>query len=220
MDARFVLHPIFLSSSLPAIPSDDRRVLRVVYNESIKVRWPKKFEKDTFHDLACTYRRFFILEPRNSLPDINNARGVHRYRWQCADRRPGSGETGYGFFFDHVLADSEEDGSIGGSGDEGQHEEGHDEVEILEETTSIDTNKPILCFPERNDPDTGWTRDDDTFPACGKNKMKTDDMETVRQRKELCPKKWRKKKLGLFLTDGYMTKSNLRWNNNTVVFPQ
>jgi len=118
------------------------------------------------------------------------------------------------------MTDSEEDGSIGGSGDEGQHEEGHDEVEILEETTSIDTDKPILCFPERNDPDTGWTRDDGTFPACGKNKMKTEDMETVHKRKELLSKEVAKKETGSLLDRWIHDKVKPAvWNKNATAFP-
>lgn len=108
-----------------------------------------------------------------------------------------------------------------GSGDEGQHEEGHDEVEILEETSSIDTDKPILCLSERNDADTGWTRDDGTLTPCGKNKMKTDDIQTVRQRKELLSKEVEKNETGSLL-DRWMDDKVKPpvWNNNDVVFPQ
>ncbi len=45
--------------------------------------------------------------------------------------------------------------------------------------------KPILRFPERNEEDTAWTRADGTKPASAKNKLKCEDMRTVRERKAL-----------------------------------
>ncbi len=58
---------------------------------------------------------------------------------------------------------------------------------MLEEqpSGSRDITKPILRLPERNDDDTAWTRADETKPTSAKNKLKYDDMGTVRERKAL-----------------------------------
>ena len=45
--------------------------------------------------------------------------------------------------------------------------------------------KPILCLPERNEEDTTWTRTDGTKPPSAKNKLKSEDMVTIRKRKGL-----------------------------------
>lgn len=45
--------------------------------------------------------------------------------------------------------------------------------------------KPILRLPERNEEDTSWTRSDGTKPSSAKNKLKSEDMTTVRKRKDL-----------------------------------
>jgi hypothetical protein len=45
--------------------------------------------------------------------------------------------------------------------------------------------KPILRLPERNEEDTAWTRADGTKPASAKNKLKSEDMATIRKRKNL-----------------------------------
>ena len=61
------------------------------------------------------------------------------------------------------MTESEEEEWNGGSGDEGQTDECHDEVVIVESSTVIDSAKPILCLSERNEEDTTWTRNDDTM---------------------------------------------------------
>ncbi len=58
-----------------------------------------------------------------------------------------------------------------GSGDEGQSEEGEDEVEVVQESGSRDSAKTILRLPERNEEDTDWTHPDGSKPASGKNKL-------------------------------------------------
>jgi hypothetical protein len=50
---------------------------------------------------------------------------------------------------------------------------------------SRDSVQNILRLPERNDEDTAWTHDDGTMPASAKNKLKCDDMATIRKRKGL-----------------------------------
>ena len=50
---------------------------------------------------------------------------------------------------------------------------------------SRDSAKPILRLPERNEEYTSWTRSDGTKPVSAKNKLKCEDMGTVRERKAL-----------------------------------
>ncbi len=72
-----------------------------------------------------------------------------------------------------------------GSGDEEEIEEGDDDLMEVQPSGSRDSVKPILRLPERNEEDTAWTRDDGTKAASGKNKLKSEDMTTIRKRKGL-----------------------------------
>ena len=72
-----------------------------------------------------------------------------------------------------------------GSRHEEESEYGDDDVEVVQASGSRASAKPILCFPERNDEDTFWTRADETKPVSAKNKFKPEDMARVRQRKNL-----------------------------------
>jgi hypothetical protein len=72
-----------------------------------------------------------------------------------------------------------------GSGDEEEREEGDDDLMEVEPSESRDSVKPILRWPERNEEDTAWTRADGTKPASAKNKLKSEDMATIRKRKNL-----------------------------------
>ena len=72
-----------------------------------------------------------------------------------------------------------------GSGDEEEREEGDDDLMEVEPSGSRDSVKPILRWPERNEEDTVWTRADGTKPDRAKNKLKSEDMATIRKRKNL-----------------------------------
>jgi hypothetical protein len=73
-----------------------------------------------------------------------------------------------------------------GSGDEEEGEEGDDNLIEVQPSGSRDSVKPILRLPpERNEEDTSWTRTDGTKPASAKNKLKSEDMTTIRKRKGL-----------------------------------
>ena len=72
-----------------------------------------------------------------------------------------------------------------GSADEEEREEGDDDVLEEQPSGSRDSAKPILRLPERNEDDTAWTRADGTMPASSKNKLKCEDIGTVRERKSL-----------------------------------
>ena len=72
-----------------------------------------------------------------------------------------------------------------GSGDEEEREEGDDDLMEVEPSESRDSVKPILRLPERNEEDTAWTRDHGTKAASAKNKLKSEDMATIRKRKDL-----------------------------------
>ena len=72
-----------------------------------------------------------------------------------------------------------------GSGDEDEREEGYDDVIEVESSGSRDSVNPILRLPERNEEDTAWTRADGTNPVSAKNKLKSEDMATVRKHKDL-----------------------------------
>ena len=72
-----------------------------------------------------------------------------------------------------------------GSGDEEEREEGDDDLIVVDPSGSRDCMKPILRLPERNEEDTAWTRADGSKPASVKNKLKSEDMSTIRKRKDL-----------------------------------
>jgi hypothetical protein len=72
-----------------------------------------------------------------------------------------------------------------GSSDEEQREECENDVIEVDPSRSRDRVQNILRFPERNEEDTAWTRDDGTMPASVKNKLKCEDMATIRKRKGL-----------------------------------
>jgi hypothetical protein len=72
-----------------------------------------------------------------------------------------------------------------GSGDEEEREEGDDDLIEVQPSGSRDSVKPILRLPERNEEDTAWTRADGTKPVSAKNKLKSEDMTTIRKRKDL-----------------------------------
>jgi hypothetical protein len=72
-----------------------------------------------------------------------------------------------------------------GSGDEEEREEGDDDLIVVESSGSRDYMKPILRLPERNEEDTVWTRSDGTKPVSAKHKLKSEDMATIRKRKDL-----------------------------------
>ncbi len=55
----------------------------------------------------------------------------------------------------------------------------------VEASGSRGSVKPILRLPERNEEDTVWTRADGTKPVSGKNKLTSEEMATVRKRKDL-----------------------------------
>ena len=59
-------------------------------------------------------------------------------------------------------------------------------MEIVGPLSVDDSVKSILCSPDRNEDNTGWTVPEDTIPVSVFNKMKTEDM--VRKRKELLTK--------------------------------
>ena len=84
---------------------------------------------------------------------------------------------------DHSGGEDEDWGE--GSGDEEEREEGDDDLIEVHPSGSRDSVKPILCLPERNEEDTDWTRADGTKPASVKNKLKSEDMATVRKHKNL-----------------------------------
>ena len=58
-------------------------------------------------------------------------------------------------------------------------------MEEVEASGSRASAKPIFRLPERNDEDTAWTRADGTKPSSAKNKLKSEDMATIRKRKNL-----------------------------------
>ncbi len=72
-----------------------------------------------------------------------------------------------------------------GSSDEEQRQECENDVIEVDPSGSRDSVQNILRLPERNDEDTAWTRDDGTMPASAKNKLKCEDMATIRKRKVL-----------------------------------
>ena len=119
------------------------------------------------------------------------------------------GDT-WGFNIPSVtMTDTDEDGWDGDSSDDEHNEECHDEVVVVEALGSSGSAKPILRFPERNTDDTAGTRADSTKSVSDKNKVKSDDMTKVRQRKELLSKEVPRIEQDLFWTDGCGTKSNL-----------
>jgi len=83
------------------------------------------------------------------------------------------------------MANSGAEDEEWGSDDEEEREQGDDDSVEEEPSGSSDSVKPILCLPERNEEDTSWTHSDGTKPASAKNKLKTEDMGTVRKRKDL-----------------------------------
>jgi hypothetical protein len=62
----------------------------------------------------------------------------------------------------------------------------------VEPSESRDSVKPILRWPERNEEDTAWTLADGTKAASAKDKLKSEDMTTVRNGKTSCGQKWPK----------------------------
>ncbi len=51
-----------------------------------------------------------------------------------------------------------------------------------------DTSESVLWMPERNEEDTGWVRPKDKEVSSAQNKVKTDPLATVKQRKDLLVK--------------------------------
>ena len=84
-------------------------------------------------------------------------------------------------------SEDEEEGCDGWCGDEEQSEECL-EVLVVEVSGSRASTKPILCLSERNDDDTDWTCSDGRRTDCGRNKVKTEDITSVRKRKEMLSK--------------------------------
>jgi hypothetical protein len=72
-----------------------------------------------------------------------------------------------------------------GSGDEEEIEAGDDDLIEEQPSGSRDSVKPNFRLPERNEEDKAWTCADGTKPASAKNKLKSEDMATIRQRKGL-----------------------------------
>ncbi len=72
-----------------------------------------------------------------------------------------------------------------GSGDEEERKEGDDDLMEVDPSGSRDRVKPILRWPERNEEDTDWTHADGMKPDSVKNKLKSEDMATIRKRKDL-----------------------------------
>jgi len=121
------------------------------------------------------------------------------------------------------MSDPEPDGDgwEGGSGDEEQSEQGDDEVVVLDGSGSRTSDKPILCLPERNEEDTGWTRDDGSKSPTGRNKLTVEDMTRVLKHKELLWKEVAKNEqtslVDRWLWDHIKPE---RWVHIVVVFPQ
>ncbi len=113
-------------------------------------------------------------------------------------------------------SDPEEDGWEEGSRDEEQNSEGDDDVEEVEASGSRASAKPILSLTERNEEDTGWTRDG-TKTSSGRNKLTSEDMTRVRKHKELMRTEVTKNELvDRWLRDHIKPK---RWDRISVVFP-
>ncbi len=94
--------------------------------------------------------------------------------------------TGFCVFRSVMANSGGEDEDWGeGSGDEEEIEEGDDDLMEVQSSGSRDSVKPILCLSERNEEDTVWTLDDGTKAARSKNKLKSEDMATIRKRKTL-----------------------------------
>jgi hypothetical protein len=84
-----------------------------------------------------------------------------------------------------VNSGSHDDDLDEGYRDEEERGDGNDDVLEVEASGSRGSVKPILRLPERNEEDTPWTRADGTKAASVKHKLTSEDMATVRKRKDL-----------------------------------
>ena len=74
------------------------------------------------------------------------------------------------------------------SGEDDRDDQGNDDdVQEVSHATSADAGsaKSILLLPERNEEDTGWLSHEGIKPASAFNKMKPEDLATVRKRKDM-----------------------------------
>ena len=73
------------------------------------------------------------------------------------------------------------------SGEDDRDDQGNDDVqEIIHATSAAGVSaKSILLLPERNEEDTGWLSHEGINPASVFNKMKPEDLATVRKRKDI-----------------------------------
>jgi len=113
-------------------------------------------------------------------------------------------------------SDPDEEGSGEVSCQQQQNSEGDEDVEEVEASGSRASAKPILSLTERNEEDTGWTRDG-TKTSSGRNKLTSEDMTRVRKHKELMRTEVTKNELvDRWLRDHIKPE---RWDRIVTVFP-
>ena len=73
------------------------------------------------------------------------------------------------------------------SGEDDRDDQGNDDVQEVIHATSAPGGSAtsILLLPERNEEDTGWLSHEGINPASAFNKMKPEDLATVRKRKDM-----------------------------------
>ena len=73
------------------------------------------------------------------------------------------------------------------SGEDDRDDQGNDDVQEVIHATSAagGSAKSILLLPERNEEDTGWLTYETIKPGSAFNKMKPEDLETVRKHKDM-----------------------------------
>ena len=107
------------------------------------------------------------------------------------------------------------------SGEDDRDDQGNDDVREVIHATSAPGGSAtsILLLPERNEEDTGWLTHEGINPASAFNKMKPEDLATVRKRKDMLAQEVAK---NASLVDQWLRdKVNpSTWNKNETLFPE
>jgi hypothetical protein len=118
-----------------------------------------------------------------------------------------------------VVSDDEDNRELSSvDGDDDVDGEGCvDEVIIVEKSTAGDSTGSIFLLMERNEDNTTWLSHEDIKPTTAFNKMKSDDIATVRKRKQMLAHEVSSSVVDQWLRDQVNHKT---WDKNIASFPQ
>ena len=106
-----------------------------------------------------------------------------------------------------VASDDEDDRELSSVDDDGDAAGCVDEVIIVEKSAAGGSTGSILLLPERNEDNTVWLSHQGINPATAFNKMKPDDIATVRKRKKMMAQEVASSVMDQWLRDQVNTKT-------------